>query len=84
MKRFMVAVAALTFGSVGALADEKPSEEEAAKMKEAIAAWGCTGGDFEKESEGSGLFEIDDAKCKDGQFDFKLDKDFRVLSATRD
>jgi hypothetical protein len=84
MKRFIVAVAALTFGSVCALADEKPSEAEAAKIKDAITAWGCTGGEYEKETEGSGLFEVDDAKCKDGQYDFKLDKDFKILSATRD
>ena len=53
-------------------------------MKEAVTAFGCTGGEYEKESEGSGLFEVDDAKCKDGQFDIKLDKDFKILSATRD
>lgn len=84
MKRFVVAAAALAFGSVCAFADEKPSEEEAAKIKDALTAWGCTGGEYEKESEASGLYEVDDAKCKDGQFDFKLDKDFKVLSATRD
>jgi len=84
MKRFVVAAAVLAFGSICALADEKPSEEEVAKIKDAISAWGCTGGEFEKETEATGLYEVDDAKCKDGQYDFKLDKDFKVLSVTRD
>jgi hypothetical protein len=40
---------------------------------------------MEKESEASGVFEIDDAKCKiGGQFDIKLDKDFKLISMTRD
>ena len=29
-------------------------------------------------------FEVDDAKCKDGQYDIKLDKDFKVTVMTRD
>jgi hypothetical protein len=33
---------------------------------------------------GSGFFEVDDAKCRDGQYDIKLDKDFKVLSLIRD
>lgn len=82
MKRILVAAAALMISSMGAFADQKPSEEQVAKIKEAIAAWGCTGGEFELEE--SGVFEVDDAQCKDGQFDFKLDKDFKVISATRD
>ncbi|CFX35770.1 conserved exported protein of unknown function [Candidatus Filomicrobium marinum] len=84
MKRFVVAFAALTLGSSLAFADEKPSDAEAAKIKETISAWGCSGGEYEKESEGTGVFEVDDAKCKDGQYDFKLDKDFKILSVTRD
>jgi hypothetical protein len=40
---------------------------------------------MEKETEGSGVFEVDDAKDKSGlQFDIKLDKDFKILSVTRD
>jgi hypothetical protein len=39
---------------------------------------------MEKETEGSGYFEVDDAKCRDGQYDIKLDKDFKVIVMTRD
>jgi hypothetical protein len=55
---------------------------EAEKIKAALEAWGCTGGKMEKDTEGSGYFEVDDAKCRDGQYDIKLDKDFKVK--TRD
>jgi YVTN family beta-propeller protein len=48
--------------------------------------WGvavmCDGGEYIKEP--SGLFEIDDAKCKIGQYDFKLDKDFNIALMARD
>ena len=43
-----------------------------------------TGGKMEKGTEGSGLHEVDDAKCRDGQYDVKLDKDFKVIVMTRD
>jgi hypothetical protein len=36
-----------------------------------MEAFGCSGGKMEKETEGSGYFEVDDAK-KDGQYDVKL------------
>ena len=28
--------------------------------------------------------EADDVKCKSGQYDFRLDKDFKVFAITRD
>jgi hypothetical protein len=55
---------------------------EAEKIKAALEAVGCTGGKMEKETEGSGYFEVDDAKCRDGQYDIKLDKDFKVIVVT--
>ena len=86
MKRIItLAAIALLAASSAAFADAKPSDEEAAKIKESIAAWGCEGGKFEKESEATGVYEVDDAKCKDGQqYDIKLDGDFKVRSMTRD
>ncbi len=79
------AIAAVTLIATPAFADGKPSDAEAKALKEAAAALGYTGGELEKETEGSGVFEIDDAKSKDGgQYDLKFDKDFKLLSATRD
>ncbi|MGL4397753.1 MAG: PepSY domain-containing protein [Hyphomicrobium sp.] len=85
MKR-MALIAFSTFALTGAaLADAKPSADEAKKITDAIAAAGYSGGEMEKESEGSGVYEVDDAKSKDGmQYDIKLDKDFKILSVTRD
>ena len=84
MKRMFAAAAVLAFCSSAVLADDKPTDDEAAKIKEAVAAWGCEGGSYEKESEGTGVFEAEDVKCKQGQYDFRLEKDYKVFSITKD
>ncbi|MDX2289159.1 MAG: hypothetical protein NW217_10110 [Hyphomicrobiaceae bacterium] len=85
MKRAIIALASACLLSTAAFADGKPTDAEAAKIKEALSAWGCEGGSYEKETEATGVFEIDDAKCKaGGQYDFKLDKDFKVIAVTQD
>lgn len=77
------AIALALSGSV-AFADSPVKDADGAKIKAALEAVGCEGGKYEQETEASGVFEVDDAKCKDGQFDFKLDKDFKVLSKSAD
>jgi hypothetical protein len=88
MKRIRIVSALAAAGIIAStsvlLADTPVTPAEAEKIKAALEAWGCTGGKMEKETEGSGYFEVDDAKCKDGQYDFKLDKDFKVTVITRD
>ncbi|GLI95606.1 hypothetical protein [Methylocystis echinoides] len=84
MKRIMIAALGAVMFGPGAMADAKLTDTEVAKVKQAIAAWGCEGGKYEKESEGSGVLEAEDVKCKGGQYDFRLDKDFNVLAITRD
>ncbi len=84
MKRMFAAAAVLAFCSSAVLADDKPTDDEAAKIKEAVAAWGCEGGSYEKETEGSGVYEAEDVKCKGGQYDFRLEKDFKVFVITKD
>ena len=50
-----------------------------------MEALGCTGGKVEKEDEGSTFsYEVDDAKCKSGEYDIKLDKNFNVIIMLRD
>jgi hypothetical protein len=85
MKVILMALAAAgIIGSTSALlADTPVTSAEAEKIKAALEAVGCTGGKTEKETEGSGYFEVDDAKCRDGQYDIKLDKDFKVIVMTR-
>lgn len=84
MKKLMIAAFALALCAAPAFADEKPSDDEAAKIKAALTEWGCEGGTYEKETEASGVFEIDDAKCKGAQYDAKLDGAFKLISLTRD
>jgi len=67
-----------------ALADTPVTPAEAEKIKAALEVPGCTDGKMEKETEGSGCFEVDGAKCKDGQYDIKLGKDFKMIAMTRD
>jgi len=84
MNKLAIATAALAFAVSPAFADDDPTDDEVAKIKEAVAAWGCEGGSFEKETEGTGVFEAEDVKCKAGQYDFRLDKDFKVFVITAD
>ncbi len=84
MNKFSIFALAMVLVSPVAFADDKPSDEEAAKIKAAVAEWGCEGGEYEKESEGTGVFEAEDVKCKSGQYDFRLEKDFKVFSITKD
>ena len=84
MRLILVTALALGMGCSAALADDKPSDDEAAKIKEAVAAWGCEGGKYEKETEGSGVLEAEDVKCKGGNYDFRLTKDFKVFAITMD
>ncbi len=85
MKKLIIAACALALTAPVALADSKPTDDEAAKITATLEAWGCKGGEFEKETEGSGVFEIDDTTCKDGkQYDIKLDSEFNLIAMTRD
>jgi hypothetical protein len=79
----MLALILALSGTV-AMADSPVSEADGAKIKAALEAVGCEGGKYEQETEATGVFEVDDAKCKDGQFDFKLDKSFKILGKSAD
>jgi hypothetical protein len=84
MTRTLIAVLAAAFCSTAALADAKPSDDEAKKVKATLTEWGCEGGTIEKESEATGVFEVDDAKCKGAQYDVKMDSAYKIISLTRD
>lgn len=79
MKKFAMVLGAALLAATPVMADEKASDDEAAKIAAVVSAWGCEGGKIEKESEAGGVFEVDDAKCKDGgQYDFRISKDFKL------
>lgn len=84
MTKFSIFALAMVLASPMAFADDKPTDDEAAKIKAAVAEWGCEGGEYEKETEGTGVFEAEDVKCKAGNYDFRLDKNFKVFAITMD
>jgi len=84
MMRILAFALILTTGGTFALADKPVSQADAEKIQAALKAWGCSGGKMEQETEATGVFEVDDAKCHGGQYDIKLDKDFKVIVITRD
>jgi hypothetical protein len=84
MTRVLAFFLSLSMGGTMALADKPVPPADADKIQAALKAWGCSGGKMEQEAEATGVYEVDDAKCSDGQYDIKLDKDFRVISITRD
>jgi hypothetical protein len=86
MKSLLIcsSLALATACSLSALADTQVSPAEAEKIQATLQAWGCSGGKLEKENEATGIYEVDDAKCRDGQYDMKLDTDFKVIVITRD
>ncbi|MBN8831179.1 MAG: PepSY domain-containing protein [Sphingomonadales bacterium] len=85
MKRMLLAASLVCALSLPALADAPLSAEEQKQATAAAAAWGCEGGKWEKETEATGVYELDDAKCKDGAaYDLKFDKDFKLRSITAD
>ena len=52
------------------------------KVTAALADLGCKDPEGVKKEE-EGIYEIDDAKCKMGTMDIKLDKDFSVILISR-
>jgi hypothetical protein len=84
MSRLLAFFLTLVLSTTAALADKPVTPAEAEKIQAALKAWGCSGGTMEQETEATGVYEVDDAKCTDGQYDIKLDNDFKVISITRD
>lgn len=75
----------LALGSTLAFAaddDDKVPEADMAKVTAALADLGCKDPEGVKKEE-QGIYEIDDAKCKMGTMDIKLDKDLSVILISR-
>ena len=52
------------------------------KIEETLSTLGCSGYESVKKEE-QGIYEIEDAKCKMGIVDIKLDKDYTVILISR-
>lgn len=84
LSRLAVASAALVaFFATGALADDRPlTEAEKPKLAAALAAEGCSGGEWEFDDD---EYEVDDAKCSDGRtYDLEFDRAFKLIKKDRD
>ncbi|KAF0099777.1 MAG: Uncharacterized protein FD144_3572 [Rhodospirillaceae bacterium] len=92
--RSIVTVPAALFLSAGlalsALAKDRPvTEQERAKLVEAVKAAGCTGGEMEFDDDKAtahpaGKFDVDDAMCGNQKHDLVFDTDFKMLSKKAD
>ncbi|MCB1885198.1 MAG: hypothetical protein KDG89_14570 [Geminicoccaceae bacterium] len=80
----LLALSPLLLASPGWAQDiqETASPEEAQAVRDEIAKIGCKAETIEKERDD--LFEIDDAQCEIGQYDIKLNKDYKITSITMD
>lgn len=65
MMRILAFALILTTGGTFALADKPVSQADAEKIQAALKAWGCSGGKMEQETEGSAIYEVDDANGMD-------------------
>jgi len=87
MKTLSVALGlALALGTTAVLADDDDDDKvpaaEVEKIEAVLSELGCSGYESLKKEE-EGIYEIDDAKCKMGTMDIKLDKDVKVLLISR-
>ena len=83
MKQLVIAAGVISLLTVPALADEPVSENEGARIQAALEQWGCRGGEMEKERVDPVHYEIDDAICSAGEYDFRLDSEFNVIMISR-
>ena len=85
MRMFAIALV-LALGSTVAFAadddDDKVPAADMAKVTAALADLGCKDPEGVKKEQ-EGIYEIDDAQCKMGTMDIKLDKDFSVILISR-
>jgi hypothetical protein len=77
---------ALALGTTAVLADDDDEDKvpaaEVEKVEAVLSELGCSGYESLKKEE-EGIYEIDDAKCKMGVMDIKLDRDVKVLLISR-
>ncbi len=73
----------LAIGAAPALAaEDKVSDADMQKIRAVLTDLGCTDAE-EYEMEDESIYEIDDAKCKMGTMDIKLDENFKVILISR-
>jgi len=68
----------LLFTASAALADKRPlTDQEKARLTEAVAAQSCSGGKMKLDDD---KFEVDDATCADGKkYELEFDAQFKLI-----
>ena len=84
MRTLLISVALLAIVAMPAKADRPVTDAERAKLTDAVAAEGCTGGKMEWDEDDRG-FEVEDAVCNDGRkYELKFDAEFLFRSRKAD
>ena len=83
LKTLTIAALTLAIAIPAAMAGSPVTHGQAKNIQAALNGQDCYGGEMEAESKGKVAFEVDDAVCRDGEYDFKLDKDFNILSRSK-
>jgi hypothetical protein len=74
----------IVLSSVAARADRPVTAEDRAAIVAALEAESCSGGEYEHDDDDDEAYEVDDARCADGTYNFELSRDFRILERDRD
>lgn len=77
MNRALLALVVAMATTTPAFADDDISSQERSRVLVALQAQGCSNPD-EMEREDGG-YEVDDAQCDDGVYDFHLSGDFEIV-----
>lgn len=87
MRLVVISLAALMLPATASLADAPPSAQERARVMAVLAAEGCSDPREIEREEDDGVvegYEVEDAKCADGVYDFDFDVNFNITDRDRD
>jgi len=87
MRLVILTIAALMLPATASLADAPPSAQERAQVMAALSAVGCSDPREIEREEDDGViegYEVEDAKCADGVYDFELDTAFNITDRDKD
>lgn len=87
MRLLAISIAALMLPATASFADAPPTAQERARVLAALAEVGCSDPREIEREEDDGViegYEVEDAKCADGVYDFELDANFNITDRDRD
>ena len=83
MRALLISAALLVLVAIPAKADRPVTDAERARLADAVAAQGCTGGKMEWDDDDR-EFEVEDAVCNGQKYELKFDGDFLFRSKKTD